>query len=239
MGEALRPMNAACHVALSVVIPTLNAAAALPAALARLAAARAEGFVGEVIVSDGGSTDRTTEIAQADGARVCVGPRGRGLQMARGASVANGQWLLFLHADTRVEDGWQEAVADFAAGRGEDAAAAFTFALDDASPAARRLERLVSWRNRRLGLPYGDQGLLISRRLYDEVGGFKPLPLMEDVDIVRRLGRSRLVILPARVITSAVRYRREGYLRRSSRNLLCLTLWFAGMPPKALARLYG
>lgn len=232
-------MNAACHVVLSVVIPTLNAADVLPATLARLATARADGLVGEVIVSDGGSTDRTTEIARAGGARVCVGSRGRGLQMARGASAASEQWLLFLHADTRVEDGWQEAVASFTAGRGEDAVAVFTFALDDASPAARRLERLVSWRNRWLGLPYGDQGLLISRRLYDKVGGFKPLPLMEDVDIVRRLGRSRLVILPVRAITSAVRYRREGYLRRSSRNLLCLTLWFAGVPPKAIARLYG
>jgi rSAM/selenodomain-associated transferase 2 len=232
-------MNAACQVALSVVIPTLNAADVLPAALVRLATARAEGLVGEVIVSDGGSTDRTTEIALADGARVCVGPPGRGLQMARGASAANGRWLLFLHADTRVEDGWQEAVAGFAARRGEGAAAAFTFALDDASPAARRLERLVSWRNRWLGLPYGDQGLLISRHLYDEVGGFEPLPLMEDVDIVRRLGRARLAILPARAITSAVRYRRGGYLRRSSRNLLCLTLWFAGLPPRMIARLYG
>ena len=238
MGEALRPMNTACHVALSVVIPTFNAADVLSATLVRLATARVEGPVGEVIVSDGGSTDRTTEIARAHGARVCVGPRGRGLQMARGASGASGQWLLFLHGDTRVEDGWQEAVAAFAAGRGEDAAAAFTFALDDASPTARRLERLVSWRNRWLGLPYGDQGLLISRRLYDNVGGFKPLPLMEDVDIVRRLGRSRLVILPVRAITSAIRYRREGYLRRSSRNLLCLTLWFAGVPPKAIKRLY-
>ncbi|MEE8246899.1 MAG: glycosyl transferase family 2, partial [Alphaproteobacteria bacterium] len=89
------------------------------------------------------------------------------------------------------------------------------------------------------GLPYGDQGLLIHRDLYSRVGGFRPLPLMEDVDIVRRIGARRLVVLEAAALTSAARYRRAGYLRRSLRNLACLGLYFLGVPPRLLVRLYG
>jgi hypothetical protein len=117
-------------------------------------------------------------------------PRGRGSQLVAGAAAAQGEWLLFLHADTRLGLGWQAALA--AAMTRPDRAAYFRFALDDPSPAARRLERAVAWRCRILALPYGDQGLFISRALYDEVGGYRPLPLMEDVDLVRRLGRRRL-----------------------------------------------
>jgi hypothetical protein len=90
-----------------------------------------------------------------------------------------------------------------------------------------------------LGLPYGDQGLLIARTMYDAVGGFAALPLMEDVDLVRRLGRRRLVQLPATAVSSARRYRAGGYIRRPLRNLLCLSLYFAGVPPRRIARLYG
>jgi hypothetical protein len=89
-----------------------------------------------------------------------------------------------------------------------------------------------------LGLPYGDQGLLIHRDLLRAVGGLKPLPLMEDVDLARRIGRARLMPLGADAVTSAVRWERDGYLRRSARNLVCLSLWFAGVPPRLILRLY-
>ena len=115
----------------------------------------------------------------------------------------------------------------------------FDFALDDGVPAARRLERIVAWRCRVLALPYGDQGLLIARSLYRAVGGFAPLPLMEDVDLVRRLGRRRLARIGAQCISSPRRYRREGYWRRPLRNLFCLSLYFAGVPPDRIVRLYG
>ncbi|MBV9749748.1 MAG: hypothetical protein JO157_13135 [Acetobacteraceae bacterium] len=118
-------------------------------------------------------------------------------------------------------------------------AAYFRFALDSADSRARRLERWVAWRCRVLALPYGDQGLLIPRALLASVGGIRPLPLMEDLDLVRRIGRARLAALPIDAATSAARWEREGWRRRSLRNLGCLALWLAGVPPRAVARLYG
>jgi len=222
---------------ISVVIPTLNAAATLPDTLAALCSAA---MLGEVIVADGGSSDETAARAVAAGARVVVGPRGRGGQLAAGAAATSGNWLLFLHADCRLEPGWERAVDAFLrAPTAEARAGYFDLALDDPAPAARRLERLVTWRSRFLALPYGDQGLLIARRLYDAVGGFAPLPLMEDVDLVRRLGRRRLVRIGARCVASARRYRRDGFVRRPLRNLLCLLLYFIGVPPARIVRLYG
>jgi len=222
---------------ISVVIPTLNAAGTLSGTLAAL---RASPIVGEVIVADGGSSDETVACAASAGVRVIATPRGRGGQLAAGAAAASYDWLLFLHADCRLEPGWESAVAVFLrAPAAEGRAGYFDLALDDPAPAARRLEQLVAWRCRALALPYGDQGLLIARRLHDAVGGFAPLPLMEDVDLVRRLGRRRLRRIGARCLASARRYRRDGYLRRPLRNLLCLSLYFAGLPPAQILRLYG
>jgi rSAM/selenodomain-associated transferase 2 len=220
---------------LSVVIPTLNAAARLPVCLASLAPAG--GIVGEVVVVDGGSVDGTRAAAEAGGARVVDAARGRGRQLAAGAAATHGNWLLFLHADTWLEPGWADEAGAFMASGA--AAAAFRFALDDPAPQARRVERLVAWRASVLALPYGDQGLLIPRSLHDEVGGFRPLPLMEDVDLVRRLGRRRLRLLRSRAFTSAERYRRDGWMLRPARNLGCLSLYFLGVPPTFIARLYG
>jgi rSAM/selenodomain-associated transferase 2 len=212
---------------LTVIIPTLNAAAHLPATLAAL------GQVAEVMVVDGGSTDRTIALAIARGVRVLSAPKGRGPQLAVGIQAATHEWLLLLHADTVLAPDWQKAIAIDPASAGY-----FRFALDSADPRARRLERLVNWRCRMLGLPYGDQGLLIHKDLLTSVGGLSALPLMEDVDLVRRL-RGRLVALPADAVTSAAKWERQGYLRRSARNLFCLSLWFAGIPPRLIQRIYG
>jgi rSAM/selenodomain-associated transferase 2 len=219
---------------LSIVIPTLNAAATLRATLAALDEGRPE-----LVVADGGSDDGTPSLAREAGCRIVEAPRGRGSQLAVGAAAARGDWLLFLHADTRPAPGWAGCVRRFVddPANGERAAY-FRLALDDASPAARRLEAMVAWRCRVLALPYGDQGLLIAAPFYRALGGFRPLPLMEDVDLVRRIGRQRLVALDHPAVTSAARYR-DGYARRSARNLLCLSLYFAGMPPARIARLYG
>lgn len=214
------------------MIPALNAAATLAGALAAI------GPDLEVIVVDGGSDDATAAVATAAGARVIAAPRGRGAQFAAGIAASLSEWLLLLHADTWLDAGWQAAALTHMRthpGR----AGYFRLALDSRRPAARRLERFVAWRCRGLALPYGDQGLLIPRTLLDEVGGMRELPLMEDVDLVRRLGRGRLAAIAATATTSAARYERGGYLRRPARNLACLALWFMGVPPRLIARLYG
>jgi len=216
---------------LTIVIPALNAAASLGACLAALDGAD------EVLVVDGGSTDDSAGIAQRAGARLIAAPRGRGTQLRAGGEAARGDWLLFLHADTRLGAGWPEAVAAHVA-TAPDQAGYFDLRLDDDAWQARVIERGVASRVRLLGLPYGDQGLLIPRRLYNEVGGFRPLALMEDVDLARRIGRHRLHRMDATALTSADRWRRDGWLRRSGRNLACLALYALGMAPTRLARFY-
>lgn len=227
---------------LSVIIPTLDAARHLPATLNALSGDAATPMLAaavEIVVADGGSTDGTPAVAAEAGARVIAAPRGRGPQLAAGAAAASGDWLLFLHADSRPAAGWRAAVADFAGDPGNrQRAGYFRFRLDDDHPAARRLEALVAWRNRVLALPYGDQGLLLSQAFYRSLGGFPPLPLMEDVALVRRIGRRRLVALDVTVVTSADRYRRDGWLRRPLRNALCLGLYRLGVPPRHIVRLY-
>jgi rSAM/selenodomain-associated transferase 2 len=216
---------------LSVVIPALNAATTLRGCLERSRGAE------EVVVVDGGSSDGTPAIAAELGAKVIEAPRGRGTQVGAGGAAATGEWLLFLHADTLLDFGWHDAALGHIA-RFPDHAACFRFRLDDLRWQARVIEAGVRLRVGLLGLPYGDQGLLISRRHYQALGGFRPLPLMEDVDLVRRMGRRRLRQLNVAAVTSAARWRRDGWWRRSARNLCCLALYGAGVSPERIARLY-
>ena len=217
---------------LAAIVPTWNAARTLAATIQAL------GAVTEVAVANAGSTDATRAIARANGARVIPAAKGRGSQIAAGIAATRHPWLLILHADTRLQPGWRDAAAAHMAAN-PDKAGYFRFALDSPDPRARRLERMVAWRCRVLGLPYGDQGLLIHRDLLERAGGMRPLPLMEDVDLIRRLGRRRLVALDADALTSADKWQRDGWIRRSARNVCCLALWFVGVPLRWIVRLYG
>jgi rSAM/selenodomain-associated transferase 2 len=217
---------------LSVVVPTLDAEAHLPAFLDRMRAAD------EIVLVDGGSTDRTVALAEEAGIRLVVAPKGRGTQLRAGGEAAQGDWLLFLHADSLPAPGWRAAVSAHRRAS-PDKAACFRLRISDRAWQARFVERAVAARVKWLGLPYGDQGLLVARSLYEAVGGYRPMPLMEDVDLVRRIGRARLAQLDGDVSTSAERWRRDGWAARSARNLFCLALYGLGVPPARIARLYG
>ncbi len=223
---------------LSVIIPALNAGQVLGPTLDAVSAAR-RFLPCETIVVDGGSTDDSVQVATRHGAIVLDSPRGRGVQLAAGAAAAAGDWFFFLHADTRPQDGWIPALRKFInAPDSQRRAAVLRFRLDDRALAARLVERAVAIRTGLFRLPYGDQGLLIGRAFYEELGGYARIPLMEDVDIVRRIGRSRLSVLNAAGLTSAERYRRDGYLLRPLRNLVCLALYKAGVSPRTISSLY-
>lgn len=220
-----------------IVIPTHNAAAALAALLPTLTS---DVLTLDIVVSDAGSSDCTIDVASRFGARVIDVEGGRGAQLRAGTHAVLGDWILLLHADCRLPPGWDTLLAGFIDWPfAEDRAGFFRFALDDGAPEAQRLQRMVAWRCRSFGLPYGDQGLFISRSLLEQLGGVPPLPLMEDVALVRAIGKKRLISFDADLVTSAEKFRKAGYLRRSAWNLLCLALYLGGVPPRWIRKLYG
>jgi len=222
---------------ISVVIPTLNEADHLPLTLAALVPAAVEGLVREVVISDGGSTDGTLEAADEAGAKIVSSAKGRGQQLAAACALAKGPWLLILHADSRLAVGW-ETIALSHIRQQPDRAGYFKFQLDDPSIIARVWEAGVAMRCGVLALPYGDQGLLISKALYEAAGGFESVPLMEDVGLVRRLGRKRLRALDGKILTRSERFRKAGYFSRTLRNWSLLLRYLMGTDPTRLVKSY-
>lgn len=221
---------------LSVVIPTLNAADALPSCLLSLMEGVETGLIRELVVSDGGSDDETPRMAEEAGAVLVTGAASRGAQLRRGVAATSGEWLLVLHADSVLQPGWSEAVSAHLAQR-EGQAAYFRLRFDTGGGAAYWVALWADLRARILGLPYGDQGLLIRRTLYDAVGGYLDIALMEDVALVRKL-KGRLSRLPVSITTSARKYQRDGWMRRGARNLSLLIRYLLGADPEKLARRY-
>ncbi len=220
---------------LSVIIPTLNAAPVLPACLGALFEGVSAGLIRELIVSDGGSGDATHAIAREAGAVLITGAPSRGGQLRRAGSLARGRWMLFLHADTVLDPGWSDAVAHHIAT--EDRAAAFRLAFAARGVMPGLVAGWANLRTRAFGLPFGDQGLVISRALYDRVGGYPDQPLMEDVALVWALKQPPL-LLGARAVTDAGHYRQGGWLRRGAGNLWRQARYVAGADPARLARGY-
>lgn len=234
---------------ISAVIPTLDAAARLVPCLSALVPGAVDGVLREVVVADGGSQDASRAIAADMGCRVIEAPRGRARQLAAGIAAARAPWLLLLHGDSVLSPDWVAAARQHVTRHGALAqvrpgamglrpAGYFRLAFDEATAQARRVAGLANWRAQALGLPYGDQGLLIHRETLAAVGGIAELPLLEDLDLVRRLGRRRLLALDAVSETSAERYRRDGWLARPVRNILIAGAFLAGVPAATLARLY-
>jgi len=220
---------------ISIIIPTLNEAECIGQTVAGLA-----GQPGvEVIVADGGSQDQTMILAAAAGATVITAPLGRGSQQNAGARAAHGKVLLFLHADTRLPEGFATQVRE-ALNRPGIVAGVFRFAVDATGWRFRLLEYGVNWRAAWLGLPYGDQALFLPAARFQVMGGFREIALLEDLDLVRRLrtmGRIALLANPA--LTSARRWQRLGCVRTTLINQMMLLGFFCGLSPERLARWYG
>ena len=220
---------------ISVIVPALNEAACIAGTLAPLFGGNP---VCEVIVADAGSEDGTPEKARACGAKVIETAGGRARQMNAGAAAASGSIFLFLHADTRLPQGFQGLVRDALRAPGV-VGGAFQFRLDDASPAFRLLERLTNWRARSLQMPYGDQALFMKAETFKALGGFPEMPIMEDFELVRRLRRrGRICILPAHAITSARRWKKRGVLKATLVNQFIIAGYYLRVPPRILARWY-
>lgn len=221
---------------ISVIIPTLNAERVLPACLESLIEGLGAGLIRELIVTDGGSTDATLPIAESAGATIVAGPASRGGQLRRGVKAAKGNWLLVLHADTVLGAGWAQQVQAHLE-NADGSAAWFRLAYSGGGVAARWVAGWANLRSSLFGLPYGDQGLLVSRQMYQQVGSYPDQPLMEDVAIVRALG-GQLTGLSVTATTGAERYQRAGWFRCGARNLWTLARYFAGVDPEKLAASY-
>lgn len=220
-----------------VVIPALNEESELPATLAALS-----GW--PVIVVDGGSQDRTLEIARAAGALVLSAPPGRGSQMHRGALAASeADVLWFLHADTRPlgDDTRGDAAYAIRAALADPDAVGGNFELEFAGPS--RGSRFLHWlypRLRAIGLAYGDSGFFVRRDAYLRCGGFQPYPLFEDLDLLRRLRhQGRFVTVPARLVTSARRWRNRPFALVLIQWIGLQILYWLGVSPRRLGRWYA
>jgi rSAM/selenodomain-associated transferase 2 len=219
---------------ISVIIPTLGEEAALEACLKGLFATGVE----ECLVVDGGSGDATVKVASRYATHVLVAQGGRALQFSAGAAQATGRILCFLHADTTMPADWREQVLEVIDLRG-CVAGAFRLGLEGDRWAWRVIEAGANLRSRWLGLPYGDQALFVRTDVFTAMGGFRPLPFMEDVEWVIRLRRfGPLGLTRGRVTTSPRRWEREGIIRTTLRNNLALLGYFIGVEPSTLHQWY-
>ena len=218
---------------LSIIIPALNESAHIQGAVQ---SAR-KGFPLQVIVVDGGSSDATVQIASEAGATVIQTPHGRAVQMNAGAGISRGTHLLFLHADTRVPDGYLVYIRRIL--NGSAAGGAFRFGIAEPFAGRGLVEWMTNFRARHLQMPYGDQAIFIRRQDFIEMGGYKPMPIMEDYDFIRRLRRKgRIVIADAAVLTSGRRWLELGAFRTTLINQLVISGYHCGVALEKLAKLY-
>ena len=217
----------------SIVIPAWRDREALEAGLGSLVPhSQAEVIVALAL---GDANEHRDLAKKLDWIRWVEGPRGRASQMNAGARASAGRWLVFLHADSRLPANWLDVIAS-ADSRETVVGGAFRFVLDTADWRARVIELGVRLRVRLLKLPYGDQAIFVRRSVFDRLGGYADLPLMEDVDLVRRLrGAGTLMFSPAPVTTSPRRWERDGWVRRSAHNLTLATRYLLGASPARLA----
>ncbi|MEP3278955.1 MAG: glycosyltransferase [Stappiaceae bacterium] len=228
---------------LSVVIATKNSEVPLAHCLSALVSGAAEGVVRDVVVVDAGSTDGTAQVADAAGCIFLTRQAGRGDRMKTGADAAKrGSWLLFLKPEAVLDAGWHQEVGAFIdrlerVGRAERTVGVFSYAVDDFGFGARARESVVKLRARVFGLPYEDQGLLISRRNYERLGGHRDLGSHEDIDLVCRIGGKHIIHLRSRAVVSPENLSRSLSLLKIIRKTAFVTLCLLRVPTKMIDRL--
>ena len=239
-GRPEEPPGAKTHSAkgaqVTVVVPTLNEAARIVACLQALRTLRKGGA--ELIVADGGSTDATVVLAKPWADRVLIGPRGRAKQMNLGASAASGDVLLFLHADTQLPADARAAL-DAALADAQVSWGRFDVQIEGASPLLKLVAALMNRRSRWTGIATGDHAIFVRREAFQRAGGFPDQPLMEDIELSKRLRKlSRPACLRQRVTTSGRRWEQHGVLRTIVLMWLLRGLYWIGLPAERLARMY-
>jgi len=219
---------------ISIIIPTLNSETDLYETLGALFEGIENNLITELIISDGGSIDKTKFIAYEVGAVLIEGSSGRGLQISKGIDKSLGDWILILHADTSLSLGWSVNLLQTI---DRNFAYHFKLKFKSKSPVARILEYWAQKRSKFLGLPYGDQGLLIHRDLLNTIGGFPKIPLMEDIALAIKL-KSDTKSLDILAYTSAEKYHKNGWFRQSVLNFFLLIQYLLGKDPNQLFKVY-
>lgn len=217
---------------LSVIIPMLNEAANVAAAIRSARSAPDS----EIVVVDGGSSDEAVDLARSLRATVVLAPKGRARQLNAGASEARGDLLLFLHADTRLPPGFLGHIDQILARPGT-VAGAFQLQIDGPQRALRLIERIANWRSRRLQMPYGDQAIFMTKETFVKIGGYPDLPIMEDFEVMRRLRRrGRIGIAPVPVVTSGRRWKTIGVWKTTWINQVTILTYLLGVSPERISR---
>ncbi|OUL23251.1 glycosyltransferase [Nostoc sp. T09] len=219
---------------ISIIIPTLNEAANIKDTLATTQPSTNT----EVIVVDGGSQDDTVAIAQSLGVKVISSSLGRAVQINAGAVAANGEILLFLHADTRLPPGF-DAMIRTALQQSRTVAGAFNLRIDASGWGIRLVEWGVNWRSHFLQMPYGDQAIFITKEVFQQIGSFPELPIMEDFELIRRLkSNGRIAIITEPVVTSARRWLRKGIFQTTLINQIVIVAYLLGVSPERIRSWY-
>jgi rSAM/selenodomain-associated transferase 2 len=222
----------------SVIIPVLHESSLINETIGHVFAVAASAAV-ELLVVDGDPSGDTIREIRDGTVRAALAGKGRGIQLNRGASLARGEILLFLHADTRLPAGAFAKITAAMKDR-QIIGGAFRLAIDSRRLPFRAIEKVVSYRSRIFGLPYGDQGIFVRSTYFQTLGGFRNVPIMEDLDLMRRIRKQkgRIVILDDPIVTSARRWEQEGILYCTVRNWCLVLFFFLGIPPEKLLKLY-
>ncbi|MDJ0648342.1 MAG: TIGR04283 family arsenosugar biosynthesis glycosyltransferase [Xenococcaceae cyanobacterium MO_188.B19] len=220
---------------ISIIIPVLNEEAIIQETITRL-----QGNTDvEIIVVDGGSKDKTVEIAKQWKITLVTSQKvGRGNQMNCGAAIAKGDILLFLHADTQLPPNYAQLIKETLS-QPQVIAGAFELTIDSPQTSLRFIETMVNWRSRFLSLPYGDQALFLKQKTFSKIGGFPNIPIMEDFEFVKKLkNQGKIALLPAKVITSSRRWQKLGVFKTTLINQLIILGYYLGVSPIKLRHFY-